>query len=289
MRVLVIGGTGTVGSQVVRELAKRHVDVVVLTRDGSKPLPVGARSVVGDILDPATVRSAFAGVEGAFLLHPVSQTEAHEGLMALNGARLAGLRRAVYLSAHQADRLPWIPHFGTKLAIEAALRDSGIPATILRAENFYQNDLRYRAAILDYGVYPQPLGAVGAARVDVRDIAEAAAIALTESGHEGASYDLVGPQVLSGPSTAEAWSRAAGRRVVYAGDDLDLWERQSLAFLPPWMVFSFRRMYEQVVKNGSVPAAEAVPRLSQLLRHSPRRFDDFARETVIGWRKPELA
>lgn len=289
MRVLVIGGTGTVGSQVVRELAKRNVDVVVLTRDGSKPLPIGARSVVGNVLDPATVRSAFAGVDGVFLLNPVSQTEAHEGLMAVNGAQLAGVKRLVYLSAHQADRQPWIPHFGTKLGIEAALRDSGIPTTLLRADNFFQNDLWFRAAILDYGVYPQPLGAIGTARVDVRDVAEAAAIALTEPGHDGQTYDLVGPQTLTGGSTAEAWSRATGRRVVYAGDDLDLWERQSLAYLPPWMVFSFRRMYEQLVKNGMIPAAEAVPRATQLLRHPPRRFDDFARETMQVWTSPTLS
>lgn len=286
MKVLVIGGTGTVGSQVVRELLKRQVDVAVLTRDRTKPMPVGAHAVVGDLLDPATVRSVFRGMDGVFLINPVSLTESHEGLMAVNGASMAGVKRLVYSSVHQVDRAAWLPHFGSKIGVEAAVRDSQIPFTILRPDSYFQNDYRYQQAILEIGVYPQPLGRIGTARVDVRDIAEAAAIALTERGHEGKSYDVVGPEVLTGPSSAEAWSRALGRKVAYVGDDLDAWERQMLAFLPPWMAFELRRMYEHFQANGLVPNAEAVPRLTQLLRHPPRRYEDFARETAAAWANP---
>jgi uncharacterized protein YbjT (DUF2867 family) len=58
MNVLVLGGTGTVGSQVVRELVGKGVDVSVLTRDPKKAVPAGARAVPGDLLDPRTIRSA---------------------------------------------------------------------------------------------------------------------------------------------------------------------------------------------------------------------------------------
>jgi len=286
MKVLVVGGTGTVGSQVVRELLKRHVDVAVLTRDRTKPMPVGAHAVVGDLLDPTTVRSVFRGMDGVFLINPVSLTESHEGLMAVNGAVLAGVKRLVYSSVHQVDRAAWLPHFGSKIGIEAAVRDSRIPFTILRPDSYFQNDYRTRQAILDAGVYSQPLGRIGTARVDVRDVAEAAAIALTERGHEGETYDLVGPEVLTGPSSAEAWSRALGRKVVYVGDDMDAWERQMQAFLPPWMAFDLRQMYEHFQRTGLIPSAEAVPRLTRLLRHPPRRFDDFARETAAAWANP---
>src|SRR5207248_6430967 len=112
MDVLVIGGTGTVGSWVVRELLARGAHVRVLTRSAehSKTLPAGAKPVIGDLLDPATVRSVFDGVEGLFLLNPVSMTESHEGLMALNGARMARVRRLAYLSVHHVDRAPHLPH-----------------------------------------------------------------------------------------------------------------------------------------------------------------------------------
>ena len=110
------------------------------------------------------------------------------------------------------------------------------------SNNFFQNDYQLKDALLTHGIYPQPLGEVGLSRVDVRDIAEAAAIALTESGHAGETYNLVGPDVLTGRGTAEIWSRALGRPIAYGGDDLDAWEKQVLAFLPPWMAFDFRLM-----------------------------------------------
>ena len=56
MKTLVTGGTGMVGSGVVRELMKRHVEVSVLTRDPSKAsLPEGVKAVAGDLSDPGTV------------------------------------------------------------------------------------------------------------------------------------------------------------------------------------------------------------------------------------------
>src|SRR5512142_1469844 len=113
MKVLVVGGTGTVGSQVVRELAGRGVEVRVLTRDPSKAkLPSGVQAVKGDLLDPATIRTVFDGMDAAFLLNGLSPAECHEGLMAVNGVRLAGVRRVAYLSVHDVDRAPHLPHFG---------------------------------------------------------------------------------------------------------------------------------------------------------------------------------
>ena len=216
MKVLVLGGTGMVGSQVVRELLGRGAEVSVLTRSAEKAgsLPRGAKAITGDLLDPKTVRSAFAGHDGVFLLNPVSATETHEGLMAVNGIRMAGVKRLAYLSIHDVDAAPHLPHFGSKVAVEFAIKASGVPFTILRPNNYYQNDYWFKEAMLGYGVYPQPLGSAGISRVDVRDIAEAAAIALTADGHAGQTYNLVGPRICTGPGTAEAWSRALGKPIV---------------------------------------------------------------------------
>jgi uncharacterized protein YbjT (DUF2867 family) len=61
------------------------------------------------------------------------------------------------------------------------------------------------------GVYPIPAGNQGIAVVDVRDIAEAAAISLTEEGHTGKTYDLVSSEMLSGPDAAAIWSKLLGK------------------------------------------------------------------------------
>jgi uncharacterized protein YbjT (DUF2867 family) len=286
MRILVLGGTGMVGSQVVTELVARKVEVHVLTRNAEKAaaLPSGVRAVIGNLLEPATVRSAFQGMEGVFLLNPVSTTEAHEGLMAVCGARLAGVKRLVYLSVHNVDAAAHLPHLGSKVGVEAGVKASPFEWTILRPNNFYQNDSWFREPLLKYGVYPQPLGDACVSRVEVRDISEAAAIALTTGAHAGQTYNLVGPEPLTGKGTAEIWSRVLGRPIAYAGNDLDAWEKGSLPYMPAWMVFDFRLMYEFFQEKGLRAAPGDIERLTRLLGHPPRRFEDYARETAAAWK-----
>jgi uncharacterized protein YbjT (DUF2867 family) len=286
MKILVVGGTGMVGSQVVAELAERKAEVYVLTRNAEKAaaLPSDVHAVIGNLLEPATVRSAFRGMEGVFLLNPVSTTESQDGLMAVCGARLAGVKRLVYLSVHNVDAAAYLPHIGSKVGVEAGVKASPFEWTILRPNNFYQNDSWFREPLLKYGVYPQPLGDAGVSRVDVRDIAEAAAIALTTGAHAGQTYNLVGPEPLTGKGTAEIWSRVLNRPIAYAGNDLDAWEKVSLQYMPAWMVFDLRLMYQFFQEKGFKATPEDIERLTKLLGHPPRRFEDYARETAAAWK-----
>lgn len=284
MKILVTGGTGTVGSQVVRGLAEKKHDVKVLTRDPAKAsAQAGVEPVAGNLLEPATVRRVFDGVDAVFLLNAVGQTEATEGLMAVNGMKEAGVKRVVYLSVQEADAAAFLPHFGSKVGVEEAIKRSGVAFTILRPNNFYQNDYWFKDVLLQHGVYPQPIGATGLARVDVRDIADAAVAALTSSGHEGETYDLTGPDNLTGEQTARIWSEALGRPIAYGGDDLDAWEQQSLQYLPDWMVYDFRAMYAYFQKEGLKVSKAGSQRQEKLIGHPARPFEAFARETASAW------
>jgi uncharacterized protein YbjT (DUF2867 family) len=286
MKVLVTGGTGTTGSQVVDALVKRGIGVSVLTRDPTKAknLPSGVEVVQGDMAEPASVRRVFNGFDGVFLVNTVTKTEAHEGLMAVAGMRLAGVKRVVYLSVHEVERASYLPHFGAKVGVEHAVRTSGIAWTILRPNNFYQNDYLFKDALLQYGVYPQPIGPTGLSRVDVRDIAEAAAVAFTSSGHDGQIYDVVGPKVVTGEETARVWGDALGKPIAYGGEDMDAWEQQFLHYMPDWLVFDFRLMYEHFQRHGLMATPEALARMESLLGHAPRPFEAFARETAASWK-----
>ena len=126
-------------------------------------------------------------------------------------------------------------------------------------------------------------GDVGLSRVDVRDIADAAAAALLTAGHEGQTYDIVGPEVLTGEDVAQVWSRVLGREIRYAGNDLDAWEQQSLQDLPEWMVFDVRLMFAHFQQHGLAGSEESVARLSRLIGHPPRSFEAYARETAAAW------
>ncbi len=286
MKMLVLGGTGTVGSHVVRELSGRGAEVTVLTRDPAKAkdLPKGTRVIQGNLMSPATIRSAFDGMDGVFLLNAVSESESHQGLMAINGARAAKVRKLVYLSVFRLDEAPHLPHFGSKVGIEAALEASDFAWTILRPSHYYQNDYWLKDALLGYGVYPQPLGDVGCSRTDVRDIGEAAAIALTTSGLEGETIPVVGPADYTGKSAAEVWSRALGKPIQYAGNDLDAWEKQAAQMLPDWMVYDIRLMYEQFGQHGLRSKPADVDRISGVLGRPPRAFEAFAAETAGVWK-----
>ena len=285
MKILVVGGTGTVGSEVVRQLKTRGESVFALTRspEHADKLPPGVTGVLGDLLEPSTL-GVFAGMDTVFLLNPVSTTETFEGLLGVNGARDAGVKRIVYMSVHDLESAPHLPHFGGKIGIEAAVRKSGMQYTIIRPNNFYQNDVWMKEAILSYGIYPQPLGGVGLSRVDVRDIAEAAVFALTSDGHNGKVYNLVGPEIVTGESTAAEWSRALGKPVKYAGDDLEAWEAQQRAWLAPSMLYDFKHMYAYFQKHGLKATAADITQQTALLGHAPRSFAAYAKEMAEAWK-----
>jgi uncharacterized protein YbjT (DUF2867 family) len=285
MHILVIGGTGTVGTQVVKELAARQARVTVLSRDAARTSthPASVKIVEGNLLKAATVRTVFNKADAVFLLNGMSQTEATEGLMAISGMREAGVKRVVYMSVQDADKAAWLPHFGAKAGIEEAVRRSGIPFTILRPNNFFQNDYWYRDALLGANVYPQPIGDIGLSRVDVRDIAEMAAAALLTDDHSGRTYNVVGPAVETGASTAAAWGEALGRHITYVGNDLDAWEEQAQSTMPDWLLYDVRMMLDHFQKAGLRATADDVETQTRILGHAPRSFTAFTREVATAW------
>ena len=286
MRHLILGGSGTVGHLVVEGLVKKGESVRVLTRspEKAKALPQGATAVIGDLADPDTYARVFTDYDHLFLLNATSPSELQEGLAAVNEARRTGAKRVVYLSIHDVEKGPAVPHFATKIAVEHALAGTALPYTNLRPNNFYQNDLWAKDVILQHGVYPQPLGSVGLSRVDTRDIAEAAVRALTEGGHIGKTYALVGPDALTGEDCASEFSKALGKKIAYGGDDLVAWEKAARAGLPTWATYDYALMYAMFQEKGLKAAPAQLAETRAILGHEPRTYSDFVRETAAAWK-----
>ena len=193
MKILVIGGTGRVGAEVVKELQKRAADVRVLVRDpDAKSLP-GVEVVLGDLLDPVSIQKALKNVDKLYLLNAVSADELTQGLIAYDLARKSKLAHLVYHSVFRVEHFKDVPHFASKLAIESAIREFDVPFTIIRPNYFFQNDASFDL-LTKMSVYPNPLGLAGISAVDIRDIAEAAAIALSSDEHFGKTYNVSGPR-----------------------------------------------------------------------------------------------
>jgi uncharacterized protein YbjT (DUF2867 family) len=165
------------------------------------------------------------------------------------------------------------------------LREFDVPFTIMRPNYFFQNDASLKDPLTKAGLYPMPLGPVGISAVDIRDIAEAAAIALTSDGHHSKTYNLNGPQVLSGPKVASIWSHLLRKDVHYGGDDMDAFEEQMRQRAPSWSAFDIRMMFQGYLERGFAAEAGDLETLTKLLGHAPRCYEDFARETALEWLK----
>lgn len=286
MKILIIGGTGLVGSAVVKESLKRGAKVRVFARKKSAVTHADqgdAEVVLGDLLEPKTVEKALEGVDKLYLLNAVTPDELTQGLIAYDLAKKHGVRHVVYHSVFRAESFLDVPHFASKVAIENALKAFDLPWTIIRPNYFFQNDGMLKAVIKGAGIYPMPLGLTGLSLVDVRDIAEAAAVALTSEGHQGKTYNLNGPDILSGPAVAAIWSKALGKDVHYQGHDMDAFESQMLKQVPAWSAFDLRMMMQGYLERGFTAEPGDMETLTALLGHPPRRYEDFVRETVEQW------
>jgi uncharacterized protein YbjT (DUF2867 family) len=283
MKVLVTGGTGHVGSEVVKELKKRGADVRVLVRKKGASLPDGVEVAVGDLLDPVSVQKALDRVDKLYLLNAVTPDELTQGLIVFGLAKKLKLKHVVYHSVFRVEHFKDVPHFASKLAIESALHEFDVPFTVIRPNYFFQNDASLKDPLTKAGIYPIPLGQAGISAVDIRDIAEAAAIALTTDGHQGKTYNLNGPQVLSGPKVASIWSALLGKEVRYIGEDMDTFEEQMRTHAPSWSAFDIRMMFQGYLERGFAAEKGDLKTLTDLLGHAPRSYEEFARETALEW------
>ncbi|GAB4129869.1 MAG: NmrA/HSCARG family protein [Acidobacteriota bacterium] len=288
MSILVTGATGTVGSRVVRKLLEQRLQPRVLTRSPEKArrMFAGAEPVEGDLPALKAKPDLLAETEQLVLITPLSHTEEEEGTAALEGAHNAGVRHVVFMSVHQVELGAHIPHFRSKIQIAARARALGFELTEVKPNNFFQNDDWYKDAILQWGIYPQPIGGVGVSRVDAEDIAEAIVRALTIPDLRGERYPLVGPEALTGDAVADCYTRALGRRVRYAGDDLDTWAQQARQGLPDWLVADLVTMYRFFQIHGLAATEAEMQQQARILGREPRRFQDFVDAKVNEWLRP---
>lgn len=236
--ILITGATGTIGGEVVRQLAATGERVRAMARDPSRAdVPAGAEVIRADFDDASSLEHAVDGVRAVFLATaPGPAVPRHDAAM-LAAARAAGVAKIVKLSAigttvtGEPDcsdgRGP--VRVGTwHQPGEEAIRAGGAAWTVLRPSDYASNTLRWAQAIRAGTPVPNTTGTGAQGVVDPRDVATVAAAVLTSPAWDGRVLTLTGPEALSVPDQARLLSRALGRPVETVDVPLDAARRQML-------------------------------------------------------------
>jgi uncharacterized protein YbjT (DUF2867 family) len=254
--ILVIGATGTVGSEVVRQLVATGERPRALVRDPAtarQRLGDQVEQVVGDLDRPETIAAALAGVDRVFLLTTQSSRQPEWERAVIGAAARTGVGQLVKLSVFRANEQSPLQVARQHGQAERVLAQSGLAATILRPVFFMQNLL----AMVHDGAIATAAGDGRVAMVDARDIAAVAVATLTGGGHAGKTYTLTGPEALSFYQVASVLSRQTGRplrhvrvppdkvRVALQGRGVAAWYADDMAKLHSMLAVG----YEEVVTD----------------------------------------
>lgn len=281
--ILVTGAGGKTGLAVIRALRARGTDVRALVRRKEQlSIVASARvreTIVGDMRDARVLETAVQGVAGVYHICPnMHPDEVRIGRTMLAAVRSAGVGHFAYHSVLH-PHTEAMPHHWNKLVVEAALFESGLPYTILQPASYMQNVLGVWEAILERGVYPVPY-AVGTrlSMVDLEDVGEAAARVLTDAGHEGAIYELAGPEILTAREVASVLSRALGRPVRAEEVPLDEWVARTKARgMDDYRIETLVKMFGYYNSYGLFGNPNV---LAYLLGRSPQGFQGFVSRTL---------
>jgi len=284
--ILVTGGTGLIGSEVLRLLSSTGVPARALVRNPSRArtLP-GITWVSGDLAKPETLSSAFAGCTKLFLLTGNIENASELQQHAIRAARQAEMTHVVKLSAFGAS-----PHSNSMIGrmhhqIEQVLQKAGLPWTMLRPHHFMQNLLSQADNIINDGVVYSSSGDGKIPFIDTRDIAAVAAVTLTEPGHTAKKYVITGGEALSYRQATGILGEAIGRPLRFIDEPFDeARARLTRAGQPSWLIDSLLAIAAYQRAGGPTETITSV--VADLTGMPPRTFAEFARDYGAAFQRP---
>jgi uncharacterized protein YbjT (DUF2867 family) len=213
--ILVTGGTGTLGRQVVPRLRGAGRQVRVLSRAGHENN--GIEFVTGDLATGEGIDAAVEGAEVIVHLAGSSKGDEVKAESLVQAASKAGVRHLVYISVVGADRVPVVSgvdramfgYFASKLGAERVVAESGVPWTTLRATQFYDLSFTTASQMARLPVIPVPSG-VRFQPVDTAEVAERLA-QLALGTPAGLVPDMAGPRVYEMRELVRSYLRALGK------------------------------------------------------------------------------
>lgn len=261
---LVLGGTGKTGRRVAERLAAKGHEV-----------RVGSRSAVPsfDWDNEKSWDACLNGVTAVYITYApdLAIPGATDAIQAfVTKAKQSGVKRLVLLSGRGEAEAQ---------ACERIVQDAGLEWTVVRASWFNQNfsegafiEMVLKGAItLPAGDTPEPF-------VDVDDIADIAAAALTETGHNGEIYEVTGPRLMTMADVAADLSRATGRSIAYVDVPHDAFIAEvSNSGAPKDVTWVLDYLLSTVLDGRNAHLTDGVQRA---LGRPPKDFADYARDVA---------
>ena len=285
-RVLVTGAVGNVGREVMHAL-RAHRRLV-----RGADLSVNAiRAMHGDEIEAAlldyqehdTFAAALAGCDAVFLVRPPAIAYMESTLLPfIDAAHAAGVKHIVFLSCAGAATNKLVPHH----AVERHLAARGVGYSLLRPGFFSQNlGVAYRRDIAEDGRLFLPAGRARVAFVDIRDVAEAAAIIFDDPAmHENAAYDCTGPEALSFEEAARLMTEVVGRPIRYEPASIAGYVSHLHMSGLPLAQVAVQTVLHVGLRFGQSEKIDAT--LERLLGRRPRTLATYIRESVELWALP---
>jgi len=223
MSILVIGGTGTLGRQIVRQALDEGYQVKCLVRDFRRSAFLkewGAELIYGDLSVPSTLPQALKGVNVVIdsatirsTSNYTSETIDWRGKLALiEVAKLTGIKKFIYFSVLNGSKNPSIPLMDLKLGIETELEKSGLNYTIFQCSGFFQGLIsQYALPILENETIWLPGDSSPLAYLDTQDAAKAVISILRNSAYDNEKVSLIGEKFWTPKEIIQLCERLSGK------------------------------------------------------------------------------
>jgi uncharacterized protein YbjT (DUF2867 family) len=281
--ILVTSATGTVGSEVVKQLKALGVPLTAASREPAKAqASCGVPAVAWHWDRPQDFASALKGVHTLFLGTPSGTTEEKAyGLAAVAAAKEAGVKKIVKLSAIGVEHMPDSPHRQIELAIEAGR----FQWVFLRPSFFMQNLNEGKVhGIRQAGIIALPAGDGRTGFIDARDIASVVVAAIKGDAFNRQGLTLTGSEALSYVDVAAQLGQAIGKPIRY--DDVapaDFTSGLLKAGMSKHYAEFMTALYDQVVKKGF--AATVTDNVKKITGKDPILFKQYAKDYADAFTK----
>ncbi len=281
--ILVTGAAGKTGQAVTQALVSAGASVRALVHKEEHQDSVESAGVseiyLGDLLNLNDLQEIMEGVEAVYHICPnVHPGEVDIGAGVIQTAKEAGVKHFVYHSVLH-PQIETMPHHWLKLRVEELLIESGLHFTILQPTAYMQNITSLIPKLLEGGVYrvPYPIE-TGICLVDLEDLAQAAAIVLTEPGHTGAIYELVGTEQITQIQVAAVLSEVLGKDIQAQRIPYKTWETQALKNgLGSYQRYTLLKMFQNYKEFGFSGNSLV---LGWLLGHQPTTLESCLRRAL---------